>query len=48
MVLTELQVEAGGSPGRPQTQGVDVVVGIARHWTIIRHCQYRLEMFKPT
>jgi len=25
-----------------------MVVGIAGHWTVVWHCQYRLEMFKPT
>ena len=42
MTLTELKVERSRSFGRPETQRVDVVVGVAGHRTVIRHGQHSL------
>ena len=46
--LTELQVEAGWSLGRPQSQRVHVVVAISRHRTVVRHCQHNLPTHTST
>ena len=40
--LTKVQVEAVGSVGRPQPQGVDGVVAVAGDRGVVRHCQHDL------
>ena len=43
--LTELEIEAGRSFRRPQSQCVDVVVGVPWHWAVVRHREYNLQQF---